>query len=851
MANQMRGKVEAAEYKNIVLGLIFYKFCSEREVAWLKAKLGFEDGDFASDLVEDDVELVEECQWSLGYFIAYGNLWSTMRTLPVGGSVNRLRDAINAFDRLIEPSSGGRESDGRRVFGGSIGASGDRHVGTVFEALNIGLRKLPGDRDLRDLMDLLDLISIDGRNGYDELGYIYEFLIGQFAMNAGKKAGEYYTPSEVSTLMSRIVAQDMHDRDALRVYDPTSGSASLLLRVGREIARVNKDISFENISYYAQELVDTSYDMTRMNLVMHGVLAANIHARNADTLADDWPMDGTSTQPLRVDVCVSNPPYSARWDNSCAAGDVRFSGYGVAPSGKADYAFLLHNLAHLAPDGIMCIVLPHGVLFRGSSEADIRRRLVEEGNIDAVIGLPANMFYGTGIPTIVMVVRKTGRNDGVLMIDASRHFVKDGKQNRLRESDVQRIVDAWVARGDVEGFCHLAGVDEIRANGFNLNIPRYVDSSMSNVGDDLMGLMGAGIPSSEIDLMGKVWDAFPDLRGALFEEVDGYGRVLSSSVSGLSSVEHWWSSVIGGLSGGDSRGVIDVGDVFCDGALRPADEVRVRLESVRRRILGVADRLPLVDHYEVFELLHELSERVERSLEAIGDDGIGAIRAVEENMSIDKNGVEVVDRKVPWRGRVVELGFVAEMLDGARLAEMKRLEDEARSLASELSGLLEQVSQSGIVEVADEQILRSSDLARVRKVVAQGFDDDVVSLVDDAVDVDRRRKAVERKVRAMRSESCDCAKALLEGLSDKEAVELLVTSWTMPYVGAIERMVQGVVSDIEGQVRSLEEKYRVGLSDVDGEIAGCEAGLCDMLLHLSPGDAGVAALMGALRGSAL
>ena len=295
---------------------------------------------------------------------------------------------------------------------------------------------------------------MDGRQGYDVLGYIYEYLISNFAANAGKKAGEFYTPHEVSVLMSEIVAEHLKDRVEIEIYDPTSGSGSLLINIGQAVAQRTGNIG--RIKYYAQELKENTYNLTRMNLVMRGIQPANIITRNGDTLADDWPFfeDGhpETYQPLFVDACVSNPPYSQRWEAPDGP-DPRFDDYGIAPKSKADYAFLLHDLYHLQPDGIMCIVLPHGVLFRGGEEGQIRRNLIEGDKIDAIIGLPANIFFGTGIPTIVMVLKKNRDNSDILVIDASKGFVKEGKNNKLRASDIRRIVDAYEAREDVEHFC--------------------------------------------------------------------------------------------------------------------------------------------------------------------------------------------------------------------------------------------------------------------------------------------------------------------------------------------------------------------------------------------------------------
>ncbi|MEE1209479.1 MAG: type I restriction-modification system subunit M, partial [Parafannyhessea umbonata] len=333
----------------------------------------------------------------------------------------------------------------------------------------------------------------------------------------------FYTPHEVSVLMSEIIAGHLQGRTEIQIYDPTSGSGSLLINIGQAVAQRTGNAG--RIKYYAQELKENTYNLTRMNLVMRGIAPDNIACRCGDTLEDDWPWfeEGhpESYEPLFVDAVVSNPPYSQRWDPEGKDSDRRFDGYGVAPKSKADYAFLLHDLYHLKPDGVMCIVLPHGVLFRGGEEEKIRTALVENENIDAIIGLPANIFFGTGIPTIVMVLKKHRQSDDVLIIDASKGFVKDGKNNRLRACDIRRIVDAYQSRKDVERFCRVVPKQEIRDNGYNLNIPRYVDSSEAPETWDIYATMFGGIPVAEVDALRHYWDALPGLRDELFESAGG------------------------------------------------------------------------------------------------------------------------------------------------------------------------------------------------------------------------------------------------------------------------------------------------------------------------------------------
>ena len=476
-ANKMRSKIEASEYKDYILGFIFYKFLSDREEDFLLKN------DFAEEDIklvnEEDAEIVEFVQSGLGYFISYENLFSTWISEGHDFDIANVRDALSAFSRLIGTNY-------KRVFDG------------IFQTLETGLSNLGStakeqSKAVRDLLYLIKDIPMDDKQDYDVLGFIYEYLISNFAANAGKKAGEFYTPHEVSLLMSEIIAEHLKDRSEIKIYDPCSGSGSLLINIGKSVSK-HMD-SKDNIKYYAQELKKNTYNLTRMNLVMRGILPDNIKVRNGDTLEEDWPdfedSDPIGTyEPLYVDAVTSNPPYSQKWDPTDKGNDPRYADYGMAPKGKADYAFLLHDLYHIKPDGIMTIVLPHGVLFRGGEEGTIRKNLIEKNKIDTIIGLPANIFFGTGIPTIIMVLKQKRNNTDTLIIDASKGFIKEGKNNKLRACDIRKITDAIKNRKDIDKYCKVVSRDEIRSNDYNLNIPRYVDSSEKTESYDIYASLG-------------------------------------------------------------------------------------------------------------------------------------------------------------------------------------------------------------------------------------------------------------------------------------------------------------------------------------------------------------------------
>lgn len=453
-ANELRKNIKASEYKDYILGFMFYKYLCDKEIDYLK-ELGGEK----EDLQDVDEDIIDKFKDGIGYYISYKDLFSVWKESSKKLGAKNVADALeNFYDNLNDRY--------KNVF---------EHV---FNALQAGLTKLgenAGSRDqaVRDIIDLVALIPPTSRD-YDVLGYIYEYLIQQFSSEA-KKDGAFYTPHELTSLMSRIVAYRLKDKEEVICYDPTVGSGGLLLNIGKEVGRY---VPSDNIHYFGQELITETANLAKMNLFMQGIPVQNINMRCANTLKEDWPYfdEQTAYAPLFVDACVSNPPYSAFFEPDKYSTDERYKGYGLAPSNKADYAFLLHCLYHIKNDGVMAIVLPHGVLFRGDSEKEIRKNLILNHNIETIIGFPPQLFFATPIPVIVMILSKNRQSDDILFVDASQSYRKGKKQNVLTESDVKRIFDTVIAREEVPDYAHLATMEEIEANDYNLNIPRYVSA---------------------------------------------------------------------------------------------------------------------------------------------------------------------------------------------------------------------------------------------------------------------------------------------------------------------------------------------------------------------------------------
>ena len=462
IANTLRGKMDADDFRDYILGFIFYKYLST------KMEL------YANEILEPDnlkfrdleghaqeaayLEAVKDATLDkLGYFLLPSELFSELASRGNAGGVNQfiLGDLSKVLTH-IEQSTMGSESE--------------EDFGNLFEDLDLTSSKLgKSENDKNELivrvLTHLDDIDFDIANDEsDVLGDAYEYLIGQFASGAGKKAGEFYTPQQVSKVLAQLVIQG---KDKLKsVYDPTCGSGSLLLRVAKEVGEVS--------SFYGQEMNPTTYNLCRMNMIMHDVHYKRFDIKNEDTLGKPQHED------MRFEAIVANPPFSANWNaNPLFMSDDRFSAYGrLAPKSKADFAFVQHMVHQLADNGTMACVLPHGVLFRGAAEGHIRKYLIEERNyLDAVIGLPANIFYGTSIPTCILVLKKERvHKDNILFIDASQHFEKVKTQNYLREEDINLIIDTYTNRITTDKYSYVATLQEVAENDHNLNIPRYVDT---------------------------------------------------------------------------------------------------------------------------------------------------------------------------------------------------------------------------------------------------------------------------------------------------------------------------------------------------------------------------------------
>ena len=824
-ANKMRSKIEANDYKDYILGFIFYKFLSDKEYKYLKAN-DWTDADIKEYLHEDDRETVESIQKNVGYFIAYENLFSTWLDMGSDFNVSNVRDALSAFNRLI----------------------GDTHKKVfekVFDTLQTGLSKL-GDssgsqtKAISDLIHLIKDIPMDGRQDYDVLGFIYEYLISNFAANAGKKAGEFYTPHEVSLLMSEVVANHLQDRENIEIYDPTSGSGSLLINIGKSIAKYMGN--GDKIKYYAQELKENTFNLTRMNLVMRGILPDNILVRCGDTLEDDWPYfddnDPVATyNPLYVDAVVSNPPYSQNWNPTDKEADPRYKSYGLAPKGKADYAFLLHDLYHLKPSGIMTIVLPHGVLFRGGEEGEIRKNLIENNKIDAIIGLPANIFFGTGIPTIIMVLKQKRTNTDVLIIDASKGFEKVGKNNQLRACDIKKIVDVISARPQiVERFARCVERDEIRSNDYNLNIPRYVDSSEKSESWDIYASMFGGIPASELAELDHYWEAFPGLKEALFNGVGGEYLSVKCENIGAAVAEH--ASVLSFISQFDKEfagfdACLDA--ELLDGmeSISISKEENILSGSIFKRLSGI----PLIDPYEAYQLLDTEWNKVSVDLEIIQTEGFTATTQVDPNMVLKKKDGKDQEIQDGWIGHILPFALVQEKLLPDDLEKLRNDENRLAEVIAQYDDLLDELPE----EEKEQPFVNDDKTAfvavEVKKAIkAKDACAEVLAVLKRYDALQTEEKTLKKQIRDESTALHLKTKSTIEGLNREQVLSLLHDKWVVPVITGMNSLPASVIASFTGKLTALAAKYETTFFHVEQQIRETENSLSAMLGELNGSD---------------
>lgn len=747
--------------------------------------------------------------------------------------LQKVTDSLHNFERSISMTSGSEEFKG--LFSSSTIDFTDTALGS-----NLNERS----KNVQALILLFADLNMVALQKSDVLGDAYEYLIGQFAMESGKKAGEFYTPHQVSEVMAQIVAKSSSIRS---IYDPAVGSGSLLLTVGKHL---DSDMQ-RNLTYYGQEKNTATYNLTRMNLLLHGVRPEKMTIKNGDTLAHDWPEDPERpNEGVLFDAVVMNPPYSAKnWNrHDLTVSDPRFSFAGVLPpNSKGDYAFLLHGLFHLGQEGTMAIVLPHGVLFRGGTEGEIRKRLIEKNYIDTVIGLPSSLFTNTGIPVVVLILKKNrALHEPILFIDASNDFVKVGKQNVLQEKDIARIVDTYVERRSEEGYSSLVERDVIAENDFNMNIPRYIASTDNEIAHDVDAHLLGGIPEENIKGLKVLSEIVPDsLNGALKPVRPGYLQ-LTKEVDQLT--EEILSSSHVKDKANELKSKMDEYQIKYWDLLRNVDnsgyitQIREQMLSDAKSILASFQHLNTYDGYQIIAEIWKDSLTHDLELIAAGD-FYSVARTREPNMVTKGSGNNKREEQDGWVGALIPNELIAKHLYGVELKEIEQLKQDVNAVEAELDELVEAAKVEGSEEneVLFDCLTKNKDDEPGNSFVSRSVKDelkesdpqsDEYKMLENVDTLLASRLRLNREMKAKESELDQLVQARILTLTEDEIDTLVNNKWFGRLDAEMIELIEKPLKKDLDTLKLLNDRYKDTLDDLDKEFQALESELESLLAEL-------------------
>lgn len=831
-ATELRGSMDASRYKDYMLGLMFYKFLSDKTLETFRNTAGFgriSESDLVEEYTQNREDLGEELdkmiQQVLGYFVAPEYLYQKwIKDINTGDfEVQKVTDSLNSFEKTIAVT--GESDDFKGLFSSSTLDLTDTALGS-----NLNERS----KNIKALINLFADLDMVALQKSDVLGDAYEYLIGQFAMESGKKAGEFYTPRQVSEVMAQIVAKTSNIQS---IYDPTVGSGSLLLTVGKHLSKEAQ----KDLFYYGQEKNTATYNLTRMNLLLHGVRPEKMTVRNADTLAHDWPEDPSRPNVgVQFDAVVMNPPYSLKdWNKAgLKISDPRFEIAGtLPPDSKGDFAFLLHGLFHLGTNGTMAIVLPHGVLFRGGSEGDIRQRLLDKNQIDTIIGLPSGMFTNTGIPVIVMILKKNRPvGEPVLVIDASRSFIKVGKQNVLQEKDIAKIVDTYSSRREIEGYSYLATHKEIIANEWNMNIPRYVEADNDEIAQDVDAHLYGGIPKSNIDELLVLNKSVPEVISSSFEVLrEGY-LMLNKSIEQLTEEVNNAPQVL--AKNDELRKIAESFVAKYWDILRQVNldsDLTSLMSEMLSEIKEKVSSIEFVDVYSAYQIVAEIwKDNLTKDSELIAASDFYTVgRTREPNMVTKGSGKNKRQEQDGWIGTLVPNGLIAKRLFASEQEEIEELKNKAQEIDSELSELVEsaKIEDSEEYDALYESIKKNEDdepqdvfeaktiKAELKRAEKGTSEFEWLKRVEKLLaDKSSTNKSVKEKEKQLK----EAVESKIENLTNEEIDMLVFEKWFAGTVDALVGLVEKPLRAELSTIALLEKRYAQTFNEIDAQVSELE-----------------------------
>ncbi len=827
-ANELRGSMDASRYKDYMLGLMFYKFLSDKTLETFKITAGIgqlPENKLVEEYTNAKAELGEAVekmiQQVLGYYVAPEYLYQTWLNDINSGNfeVQKVTDSLNSFERTISIS--GVASDFKGLFSSSTLDLTDTALGSNLNERSKNIKAL--------ILLFADLNMVALQKG-DVLGDAYEYLIGKFAMESGKKAGEFYTPHQVSEVMAQIVAKSSKIQS---IYDPTVGSGSLLLTVKKHL---DKDLQ-RDLTYYGQEKNTATYNLTRMNLLLHGVRPEKMVIKNGDTLSSDWPEDPENpNEAVQFDAVVMNPPYSAKnWNKSgLKVSDPRFQLAGtLPPDSKGDFAFLLHGLYHLGTNGTMAIVLPHGVLFRGSSEGEIRKRLLDKNYIDTIIGLPSNLFTNTGIPVVIIVLKKNRNlNDPVLIIDASNNFIKVGKQNVLQEKDIAKIVDVYMEKAVIPGYSHLATRKDIIANEYNMNIPRYVEAIDTEIPHDVDAHLLGGIPQRNIDDLTVLQSLVPDVLKSYMNTIrPGYVDLIKPVCEITSEILN--DVRITSMSEELRTKINDYINKYWS-ILKSVDNSTNLVKLMEEMLVCIKKILSdykYIDVYDGYQIIAEIwRESLTHDAELIANKGFYEIaRTREPNMVTKGSGKNKREEQDGWVGTIIPNDLIANELYHEELESIEMKKGSIQEIETKLADLVEAAKAedteennalyNALKKNEDDEPGDSFDNKLLKAELKKAHkDSNEYKLLKNVETLISQKSSLGKAIKSEEKELKDAVAERILKLTDEEIDKLMYKKW---FGNTADKMVSLVEIPLKSELnilQMLQDRYADTLSDIDAEI---------------------------------
>ena len=838
-ANELRGSMNASQYMDYMLGLMFYKFLSDKTLDQVRATEMLHDLTEA-ELLEHYEKLykayqekyIELIRQPLGYYIPPEYLYQRwMKDINDGRfELQIVTDSLNNFERTIASNQNPDDFE------------------NLFSSLDLTNQALGKDlntrsKNIKSLIALFADLNMVALQKSDVLGDAYEYLIGMFAMASGKKAGEFYTPRQVSEVLAQIITASGHINN---IYDPAVGSGSLLLTVKQHLSLPAQ----KGLMYYGQEKNTSTYNLTRMNLLLHGVRPEKMTIRNADTLAQDWPEDPERpNEACQFDAIVMNPPYSLKnWNSEgLTVSDPRFSFVGtMPPDSVGDYAFLLHGLYHLGQQGTMAIVLPHGVLFRGDAEGTIRRRLIEKNYIDAIIGLPGKLFTNTDIPVCIVVLKKNRQlGTGILMIDASQYYIKGKKQNILQEKDIARIIGTYTECIEIKNYSHLATLEEIKKNDYNLNITRYVEPMETEIPHHVDAHLYGGIPAEDLNRLSVIKTVAQDvLNSHLIEVRKGFFEVesietLQSEVLQSANIEAERKTLENNINKFVEKYWADLKAVSSETNL--IDLKGAMLVDAKNLFIDI----PWVDSYEAYQVLAELwQQKLTSDLEIIATYGFyDAAMITEPNMVTKGKGKNKHLVQVGVVGQLISNDLMERLLYHEERNKIDSYQANLNSLEAELSELSEAAKEESSDEYyALNDLLKRDDDGDVKDTFDATLVDKTLkklSKTDDIYELVKKTHVLLEKIKKLRKSIKEDKEILnekvsarFEMLTHEEIDRLMLNKWFSSVGKDMEKILEdSILKELE-ILYMLSKRYSDTLQSIDLEINNIEKSMDEMMKEL-------------------